>query len=43
MKFCMEKKGYFPILKLELDTYPIKDSEDFFDKLQKLTNFHEFK
>ena len=35
MQMCMKKKGHFPILKIELDTYPIKDSEDFFDKLKK--------
>ncbi len=35
MQMCMKKKGHFPILKIELDTYPIKDKEDFFDKLKK--------
>ena len=35
MQISMEKKGHFPILKLELDTYPIKNSEDLFEELQK--------
>ncbi len=35
MQEIMEKKGYFSILKLELDTEPIKNSEDFFEELQK--------
>ena len=35
MQMCMEKKGHFPILKLKLDTCPIKNGEDFFEELQK--------
>ena len=35
MQVSMEQNGHFPILKLELDTYPIKNSEDLFEELQK--------
>ena len=35
MQISMEQNGHFPILKLELDTYPIKNGEDLFEELQK--------
>ena len=31
----MKNKGYFPILKIDFDTYPIKNSDYLFEELQK--------
>ncbi len=41
MQVNLEKKGHSPILKLELDTEPLKNSEDFFEQL-KISRKNDF-
>ena len=35
MQIEMKENGFLPILKIELDTYPIRNFEDFLEELQK--------
>lgn len=35
MQISMKNKGYFPILKIEFDTYPIKNGDYLYEELQK--------